>query len=63
MRRRVKFLGGYFRATEQWQVDLIEQNAGARTYRADAKKEMICPKCGWITKSTEAYQRHLAEEY
>jgi len=62
MRRRIQFVAGYFRATEDWQVRLIEENAANRTYKADTETEMTCPKCGWITRSTAAYQWHIAEE-
>ena len=61
-RRRVRFVAGYFRATKQWEAQAIEEFASDRAYKADTSSEMICPKCGWITKSTAAYQRHIAEE-
>jgi hypothetical protein len=62
MRRRIKFAGGYFRATKAWEADAIRQYAGGRVYTRDVKNDLVCPRCGWVTGSSEAYQRHIEEE-
>lgn len=62
LRRRFQFVGGYFRATEDWQVELLNNHGGDRVFRADSTKEITCPRCGWITKSVMAFQRHAIEE-
>lgn len=55
----IGFVAGYFRATTPWQVSAIESNLEGRAFRGDAKTEMTCRKCGWITRSSEAFNYHM----
>jgi len=56
---RVKFLAGYFRATEPWQVEVIESVAKGRAHRADAPKPFVCKTCGWQSRSQDAFAYHI----
>ena len=63
--KSVSFLAGYFRATEPWQVELIENNARDRAFKADLRDDeapMRCAKCGWETRSSRAFMHHTAQE-
>ena len=63
--RRVNFLAGYFRATEPWQVELIETYARDRAFKADVFEPadpMRCEKCGWETRSSRSFMHHRAQE-
>lgn len=55
----IQFLGGYFRATEPWQVEAIEKYLGPRAYRSDANVDLECPRCGWVTRSQGAFKQHM----
>lgn len=60
--RRIKFIAGYFRATEPWQVALIEQGCRDRSgnpyaHPADMP-EQTHPKTGWVCKSSRAYAEY-----
>lgn len=59
----IKFMGGYFRATEPWQVDVIERELAGVAYRADSPNEWTCHKCGWVTKSQKAFQHHIDRKH
>lgn len=61
----VKFLAGYFRATEPWQVEMIERGCVDESgipyaHRADSP-EQTCPKCGWVCRSTKAFTYHIQQ--
>lgn len=58
---RIKFLGGYFRATEEWQVEAIEKAAAGRAHRADSPEPWVCEKCGWQSKSQKAFSHHVRQ--
>jgi hypothetical protein len=61
----VTFFAGYFRATEPWQVELIDTYAGDRAFRADispSQEPIRCDKCGWETRSSQAFRHHVAQE-
>jgi hypothetical protein len=55
--RHVDFMAGYYRATEPWQVALIEEYV-PRAYVADTTRLITCHRCGWATKSSEAFEVH-----
>lgn len=59
--RQLRFLAGYFRATEPWQVEVIERELAGIAHRADSPTEWICQKCGWGTKSQKAFSHHIAQ--
>lgn len=56
--RIVRFLGGYVRATEPWQVEAIEQHV-PEAKRADVPVTMTCKKCPFSTKNSELYAWHV----
>lgn len=61
----VKFMGGYFLATEDWQVSAIRTHLNGRAFEADIRDDapdIICEKCGWTTRSSRAFQLHRAQE-
>lgn len=58
----ITFLGGYFRATEPWQVQAIDTFASGRAFRADMSGPIRCQKCGWETRSSKAFAYHVAQE-
>lgn len=61
----VKFMGGYFLATEDWQADAIRTHLNGRAFEADIRDDapdIICEKCGWTTRSSRAFQLHRAQE-
>lgn len=58
----ISFMGGYFRATEQWQIDAIDTFASDRAFRSDVPEPIRCQKCGWETHSTRAFAYHAAQE-
>jgi hypothetical protein len=61
----VTFFAGYFRATEPWQVELIDTYANDRAFRADispSQEPIRCDKCGWETRSSQAFRHHVAQE-
>lgn len=57
----IAFAAGYFRATEPWQVEAIEKNLSNRVFRADGSNDLICSRCGWTTKSVEAFNYHSGQ--
>jgi hypothetical protein len=57
--RTVTFLAGYFRATEPWQVKMIERTLPGIAHRADSPTEWTCRKCGWVTRSQAAFAHHI----
>ena len=61
----VTFFAGYFLATEPWQVEMIETFAGDRAFRSDIGESappIRCDKCGWETRSSQAFRHHVAQE-
>lgn len=58
---RIKFLAGYYRATEPWQVEVIEKTCKDRAFRADSPEDWRCEKCGWISKSQKAFAYHIKQ--
>jgi hypothetical protein len=59
----IRFMGGYFRATEPWQVEVIENTKGVVAFRADSPSDFTCHQCGWVTKSQQAFQRHIDRKH
>lgn len=61
----IKFMGGYFLATQDWQVEAIEKHIPDRAFRADILEnapDIVCEKCGWTTRSSRAFAAHRAQE-
>lgn len=56
--RRIKFLAGYYRATEPWMVEVIERECKGRAHRADSPEPWVCETCGWQSKSQKAFSHH-----
>ena len=59
--RKINFFAGYFRATQPWQVEVIEQELKDIAFRADSPEEWVCETCGWPTKSSKAYMHHIRQ--
>lgn len=52
----VRFFGGYFKATTQRQVEMIEQYC-RHAHRADSPNSFVTSG-GWSTKSSEAFKEY-----
>jgi hypothetical protein len=57
----IKFLAGYYRATQPWEVEVIERTLPGIAHRADSPSEWTCQKCGWVTRSQKAFTHHIAQ--
>ncbi len=54
--KKIKFFAGYFRATEQWQVDAIEKHA-PHAKRADSPTPFTT-EGGWTTRNSELFKEY-----
>jgi hypothetical protein len=57
----IRFLAGYYRATEPWEVAVIDRELAGVAHRADSPSEWTCQKCGWVTRSQKAFAHHIAQ--
>ncbi len=59
----IRFMGGYFKAREPWQVEVIENTPSVVAFRADSPSDWTCQQCGWVTRSQKAFQRHIDKRH